>query len=211
MSKPLFNLFLLFSILSLTTANHHHPPPKKPTNFIYSSCLTTQYPPLCYHTLSSFDTKIGQSHRQLALTALAISLSKARSTSKFISQIKKIKGITQNELKGIKDCIDTMNNSVDQLEQSFEELANIGHTNGDDFMWHMSNVQTWVSAALTEQSTCFDGLNDGKIHPNGAKIKSSVQISVNSVSQVTSNALALVNRYVTRYNNGHAHRGKNHP
>ncbi|CAF2380530.1 unnamed protein product [Brassica napus] len=34
-------------------------------------------------------------------------------------------------------------------------------------MWKMSNVQTWVSAALTDETTCLDGFSgramEGKV------------------------------------------------
>ncbi|XP_057518667.1 pectinesterase inhibitor 9-like [Amaranthus tricolor] len=205
MSKPLLNLFflsILLTILSTTLAYHHHPihkHPKPTPNFIWSSCLSTRYPPLCFHSLKSYGSKIGRSQRQLTLAALAVSLSKARSAVGFVSQVTKVKGIKRHELEAVKDCIDTMSDSVDQLSQSFEELANLGHTNGEDFMWHMSNVQTWVSAALTDETTCVDGFSDG-VHENSGKIKSSIQVRVNNVAQVTSNALALVNKYVDRFN-----------
>ncbi|XP_021768409.1 pectinesterase inhibitor 9-like [Chenopodium quinoa] len=205
MEKPIFTLFLILSFLLaiLSTTIAHHPPRsptkhnKQPSSFIQSSCGATRYPPLCYQSLSGFGSKIGRSHRQLALTALAVSLSKARSTARFVSRIKNAKGIKHREFEAVKDCIDTMSDGVDQLTRSFEELANLGYTNGEDFMWHMNNVQTWVSTALTDESTCVDGLSDG--HTKGGKVKGVVQKRVNSVAQLTSNALALVNRFVSRY------------
>lgn len=109
--------------------------------------------------------------------------------------MKKIKGIKHRELEAVKDCIDTMGDSVDQLSHSIQELANLGHTNGEDFMWHISNVQTWVSSALTDENTCVDGLSDE--HVKGGKIKAAIQKKVNNVAHVTSNALALVNRFVS--------------
>ena len=108
--------------------------------------------------------------------------------------MKNAKGIKHKELAAVKDCIANMKDGVDQLNRSFQELATMGHTNGEDFMWHISNVQTWVSAALTDASTCVDGLSDR--HYRGAKVKGGIQRRVNHVAQLTSNALALVNRFV---------------
>ncbi|KMT12564.1 hypothetical protein BVRB_5g098090 [Beta vulgaris subsp. vulgaris] len=201
-TKPTFTLFFLFSLFIsiLSTTIAHHPPSSKhsksTSNFIRSSCLATQYPPLCYHCLSRYASKIGRSHRQLALTALAASLSRARSAARFASRMKKTKGIKHTELVVVKDCIDTMSDGVDQLTRSFGELANSGYTNGEDFMWHMNNVQTWVSAALTDATTCVDGLSDG--YGKSGKVKGAIQRRVNNVAQLTSNALALVNRFVAR-------------
>ncbi|KAL2901803.1 Pectinesterase inhibitor 9 [Bienertia sinuspersici] len=198
MAKPLFTFFLLFSfilsILSITIA-YHPPKHSKPNqNFIKSSCRATRYSSLCYHSLKGYASKIGQSRRQLTLTALAVSLSRARSAARFASQMKRARGINRKELAAVKDCIDNMSDGVDQLNRSFQELATMGHTNGEDFMWHMSNVQTWVSAALTDASTCADGLSDR--HYKSGNLKGAIQRRVNNVAQLTSNALAFVNRFV---------------
>lgn len=58
----------------------------------------------------------------------------------------------------------------------------------------MSNVQTWMSAALTNQETCTDGFEDVPDCP----VKSDVNDMTVSVKQVTSNALALVNSFVNQ-------------
>lgn len=58
----------------------------------------------------------------------------------------------------------------------------------------MSNVQTWMSAALTDEETCTDGFEDV---PNGP-VKSDVSAKATGVKQVTSNALALVNSFVNQ-------------
>ena len=106
--------------------------------------------------------------------------------------------ISHRELEAVKDCIDTMGDSVDQLSRSITELGEMGqHSNGEDFMWHVSNVQTWVSAALTNENTCVDGLNE---HPaKGGKVKNAIKMRVNNVAQATSNALALVNHFAAKY------------
>lgn len=86
-----------------------------------------------------------------------------------------------------------MGDSVDQLSQSLRELGKTnGPVAGQDFMWHMSNVQTWVSAALTDDSTCLDGFSGSAMNGN---LKAAIRSRVIHVSQVTSNALALVNRF----------------
>lgn len=91
-----------------------------------------------------------------------------------------------------------MGDSVDQLSRSMKEIGHMGHSNGQDFLWHMSNVQTWVSAALTNENTCVDGFSG---HLMDGKMKSAIRMRVTNVAQVTSNALALVNHFATRHKN----------
>ncbi|KAI8030579.1 hypothetical protein LOK49_LG01G01327 [Camellia lanceoleosa] len=63
-----------------------------------------------------------------------------------------------------------------------------GKGKGKDFLWHMSNVETWVSAALTDENTCLDGFSGRALDGN---VKASIKARVTNVAQVTSNALAL--------------------
>jgi pectinesterase inhibitor-like protein len=60
----------------------------------------------------------------------------------------------------------------------------------------MSDVQTWVSAALTDQSTCTDGFQEA--NANG-EIKTVVRGRIVQVAQLTSNALALLNKLATSH------------
>ncbi|CAN6716750.1 unnamed protein product [Malus baccata var. baccata] len=58
------------------------------------------------------------------------------------------------------------------------------------FLMHqMSNVQTWMSAMLTDEETCTDVFDDVEDGPP----KTDVSNRVENVKKVTSNALTLVN------------------
>jgi pectinesterase inhibitor-like protein len=168
-----------------------------PTAFIKSSCKATRYPALCVHCLSGYASAIRQNERQLAQTALSVSLARARSAAAFVAKITKVRGIKAREHQGVKDCIVNLGDSVDRLSQSLQELGRLGRAGGRrDFMWHMSNVQTWVSAALTDDNTCLDGFA-GRVFDGN--VKATIQRRVNNVAQVTSNALALANRFASRH------------
>ncbi|CAM8876795.1 unnamed protein product [Rhodiola kirilowii] len=60
----------------------------------------------------------------------------------------------------------------------------------------MSNVQTWVSAALTDETTCVDAFAEPGME---GKVKAAIKRNIIRVAQVTSNALALVNRFASRH------------
>ncbi|XP_074303193.1 pectinesterase inhibitor 9-like [Silene latifolia] len=198
-TSPLISLIftvLLITISSATSYPTGSHPSTSSLDFIQSSCHVTRYPALCYHSLTPFAAKINKSERQLAVTALAVSLSRARSAAQFVSRTKKIKGISHREIEAVKDCVDTMGDSVDQLTRSFTEMGHMGRVNdGEDFMWHISNVQTWVSAALTDANTCMDGFS-GRVMRG--RVKGAINMRLTNVAQVTSNALALVNHFATR-------------
>lgn len=89
-----------------------------------------------------------------------------------------------------------MSDTIDRISKSVKELKNMGSARGKDFEWHMSNIETWISAALTDENTCGDGFA-GKTF-NG-RIKASVRARVTHVAQVTSNALALINQFAAKH------------
>lgn len=169
-------------------------PPTSPTNLIKSSCKTTRYPDVCIQSLAGYSRTIHSEH-QLAQTALTVSLSRARSTVQYVAILTKARGIKHREYLAVKDCIENMRDSVGRLSQSITELGHMGRPAGQAFTWHMSNVQTWVSAALTDENTCMDGFAGRHLDGN---IKAAIRRRVNNVAQVTSNALALVNHFAER-------------
>ncbi|XP_021901922.1 21 kDa protein-like isoform X2 [Carica papaya] len=166
------------------------------TDFIKASCQATRYPALCIHCLTGYASSIQQSEQHLVQTSLTVSLSRARSAAAFVAKMAKIKGIKAPDYEAVEDCIENMGDTVDRLSQSVKELAHMGRRVGPDFLWHISNVQTWVSAALTDENTCVDGFRGRGMD---GSLKSLIRRRIVRVAQVTSNALALVNRFASRH------------
>ncbi|KAL6004892.1 hypothetical protein ACLOJK_005449 [Asimina triloba] len=161
------------------------------TQFIKTSCAATAYPRLCYESLSSHSSVIQTSPKQLASTALSVTLTAAQSTSAMMSRLSAEHGLKPIEVAAMKDCVENMANSIGELRQSIGEMA---HLRGPDFYDQMENIQTWVSAALTDETTCMDGF-DGKAMDG--KVKDAVRGRIVNVAHLTSNALALINNFAT--------------
>ncbi|PIA50098.1 hypothetical protein AQUCO_01300676v1 [Aquilegia coerulea] len=185
-------LFLL-SLLTLTFTDYVAVANGSSTSkFIKSSCSITRYPSLCIKSLSEYSSTIQESPKQMAQTALTVSLARARSVQTFVTQMSKSKGLKRSECQVVGDCIENMGDSVDRLSQSITELEHMGQAKAESFIFHMSNVQTWVSAALTDEDTCVDGFAG---HALDGKLKTAIKARITNVAQVTSNALALVNHF----------------
>ncbi|CAN1180532.1 Pectinesterase inhibitor 11 [Linum perenne] len=149
-------------------------------DFIKTSCAATSYPTLCIHTLTPYAPTIRTSTRRLAVTALSVSLSTAKSTKSYVSKLQPSK---PREAAAVKDCAEEIEDTVDRLTKSIKEQS---------FEWHLSNIETWVSAALTDESTCVDGFG-GKAMDG--KMKDGIRVRFLKTARVTSNALALINEY----------------
>ncbi|KAJ4952434.1 hypothetical protein NE237_029266 [Protea cynaroides] len=197
MSQAILSL-LLSSILCIAASTAMSASVNKRSSsieYIKSSCNATRYPSLCFQSLKVYANKIQpNNNQQLAQAALSVSLSKARSAAAYVSKMTKTKGLKAKEYQAMKDCVDNMGDSVDRLSKSIKEMGQ--STGQSDFSWHMSNVQTWVSAALTDDNTCVDGFSGNGMDGN---VKTAIKSRVIIVAQLTSNALALINRYASMH------------
>ncbi|KAK9106553.1 hypothetical protein Syun_022564 [Stephania yunnanensis] len=114
-------------------------------------------------------------------------------------------GAEPKAVSALRDCFSTLRDAVDEIRSSLAELrrmpsaGSISGTSGpsggaDDFRFQMSNVQTWMSAALTNEDTCTDGFDVVA----DSQVKAGVCDQATKVKKVTSNALALVNSFAAK-------------
>ncbi|KAJ9539729.1 hypothetical protein OSB04_026235 [Centaurea solstitialis] len=190
----IFTLFYLTTTTTITTAAAAAAKPS--STFIKTSCATVTYPALCEQSLSPFAQTIKRSPAELARTALAVSLKQSQSTQAYLNKLKRLKGLKPRERSAVKDCLEEVSDSLDRVSKSIQELKTCDRVRGQEFIWHMSNVQTWVSSALTDENTCMDGFA-GRVMEG--RVKTSVRAHITSVAHVTSNALALVNSFAQKH------------
>ncbi|KAF8379283.1 hypothetical protein HHK36_028716 [Tetracentron sinense] len=160
---------------------------KTSTEFIRTSCGATTYPQVCFKSLSTYASAIQSSHYKLAETALNVSLRGARSTSAMVSKLLRQEDMKPNEAAAVKDCVEEIGESIDELQQSLKAMGDLG---GDDVEFEMSNMKTWVSAALTDEDTCINGMEEQGVNE---KVKKKIRKSILGIVKLTSNALALIN------------------
>lgn len=79
-----------------------------------------------------------------------------------------------------------------ELEMSMKEMGRTRSRSSSNFDFIINDIQTWVSAALTDEDTCTDGFSGNNM--NG-EVKVIVRGLVLKVAHSTSVALALVNNY----------------
>lgn len=158
------------------------------TEFIKTSCRVTLYPDLCYNTLSSYASTIQTNPAELANAALSVSLNEAKSTSALVLKLSKGLELRPREAGAVKDCVENTRDSVDELQQSLQAMKDL---KGPEFEFKINDLQTWVSAALTNEDTCMDNFEGNGM--NG-KVKDTIRGRIVRVSQLISNALALINQ-----------------
>ncbi|CAN1154561.1 Pectinesterase inhibitor 10 [Linum perenne] len=100
-----------------------------------------------------------------------------------MKRMSRIKGL--NHRAAAADC-------MEEVEDAVEELGN--SVAGPEFCRVISDVQSWVSAAETDDDTCTEEGFDEAAAVN-RNVKRIVERHVGRISRFTSNALALVNLY----------------
>jgi len=156
--------------------------------FIRTSCNVTLYPQLCVSSLSSYAGSLKPKQSDLTMAAVTVSLVNARNVSVWAAGLKTRRAtMSKREKAALKDCVENFGDTTDQIHQSLVELE---HLRRNTFKFQMSNVETWMSAALTNEDSCLDGFQVAK-----GKVKTIVTGRVHYVCKLISNALALVNTF----------------
>ncbi|KAI6696213.1 hypothetical protein NL676_016332 [Syzygium grande] len=161
------------------------------TEFIRTSCSKTSYPQLCFSSLSTHAAAIQTSPKILASTALDVTLNDACSASAMMANLSRSQGLKPREAAAMQDCVEELSDAVDELRRSIAEMKDM---KGQDFERKISDVQTWVSAALTDEDTCSDGFAGKSMD---GKVKMVVRARIVTLSHLTSIALALINAYAS--------------
>ncbi|KAK4423409.1 hypothetical protein Salat_1923700 [Sesamum alatum] len=193
------------SLLTLFLAAAADPPAAAPSptpstaanasEFIRASCENTLYPELCYHSLAGYANAVQQDPGRLAGVAIGVSLARATRMTIYLANLTRQVdyGGDHRAAAALHDCFSVFGDAVDQIRGSLKQMRRLTGT-GEELRFQMSNVQTWMSAALTNEDTCVDGFDDVGDGP----VKMDVYNRTVKVKEVTSNALALVNSYAAK-------------
>ncbi|XP_021285823.1 21 kDa protein-like [Herrania umbratica] len=188
--KFLLILLAINSYINFSSAGRQIAPLSS-TEFIRTSCSSTTYPKLCFETLSTHASLIQTSPQLLAHAALNVTLSTAKSTSAMMVTLSRSHGLKPRVAEAMQDCVEELSDTIDELRKSISEM---GQIKGSNFGLMINDVQTWVSAALTDESTCSDGFQGNNMNGN---VKTDVRTKILRIAHLTSNALALINSYAS--------------
>ncbi|GMN40931.1 hypothetical protein TIFTF001_010154 [Ficus carica] len=199
----LFSFLLIFfisipNVIHATSATSSSSSTKANKLYVRQSCNSTLYPKDCYKFLSSYSSKIKSNPYKLCEFSIYVAYVNAKAASSTATRLAKTKGLTAPEKGAITDCVENFKDSVDELKQSWDDMDKIinGAANGtmsdDEKNLMVENVKTWASAALTDDDTCKDEIDEVKANPT---MKSKLSKAILKVAKSTSICLAFVNSY----------------
>lgn len=185
-------------------------------SFVRARCAATLYPALCYDCLLPYASEVQENPARLARVAADVAAARLHALCARVKDILRHGGPDEeggggggggrpSEAAALRDCASTISGAADLARQSSAELTKLemdldaaassaagGGTSGRrKARWEVSNAKTWLSAAVTNEGTCADGLAEAGAadSPAGKEVAAGVA----AVQQCTSNALALVN------------------
>ncbi|KAK7284645.1 hypothetical protein RJT34_19395 [Clitoria ternatea] len=180
-------MFMLVLLVSFLTNVMVH---AKGNNNVREACSVTRYRNLCVHSLAHFSSTAGTSPSKWARAGVSVTIGEVKNVQAYLAKLK-----WQGSMKGrnsvaLTDCVESFGYALDELHLSLGVLRKLSRST---FSTQMGDLNTWISAALTDEDTCLDGFK-GQNYQREIQL---LQKRVQNVSYITSNALALVNKLAT--------------
>ncbi|XP_059454380.1 probable pectinesterase/pectinesterase inhibitor 61 [Corylus avellana] len=155
---------------------------RKPTQAISRTCSKTRYPDLCVNSLLDFPGSLTASERDLVHISFNMTLqhlTKALYSTSGISFLQ----MEPRVRSAFDDCLELLDDSVDAFSRA---LLNVGVAQQSGAATSTSDVLTWLSAALTNQDTCMEGLADVS-----GPVKNQMAGRLKDLEELMSNCLAI--------------------
>ncbi|CAL4925822.1 unnamed protein product [Urochloa decumbens] len=198
-------LLVLVSCWLCGTAARPAPSSSDPAaGFVRSWCAGTEYPALCDATLSPYASAVGASPARLSWAALTVTLGGARAATRAMKAMAAAGHLAPVGAEAARDCVSMLRDAEDLLEQAADAMARLGKeeqsgggggqeaasSSSRDVRFQVDSVQTWASAALTNDDTCVEGFKGEAA--GGGGVREAVRGHVVGVAHLTANALGIV-------------------
>lgn len=164
-------------------------------------CEGALYPELCEATLSTVEDlhkkplaevicEVVNSTEDAVLSSAANCSSYLRPGSRYG------RALTPIEELALGDCLDLLDFTMDELRAAAAELTAEGAASDAN----VSDVQTALSAAMTNQYTCLDGFShvDGAAGSGGGWVRPYIEGRIDRVAHLVSHTLAMVKKLPRR-------------
>ncbi|XP_077240883.1 pectinesterase 3-like [Tasmannia lanceolata] len=165
-------------------------PTRVPVDSIKVVCSVTQYKDSCFSSLSSMKSSNTADPEELFKLSLQVAMDEL---SKFSSFPAIFAGKVNNDTvkAALNVCQDLFLNAIDQFNTSISSMQPI---NGDKLLSlpKIDDLKTWLSAAVTDQETCLDGIGDVS-----TELRVELSSAMKNSTEFASNSLAIATKILT--------------
>ncbi|KAI3820813.1 hypothetical protein L1987_08361 [Smallanthus sonchifolius] len=183
---------IIAAIIGATVVHHPRAKPSEPeqsspvksAESIKAVCAVTQHPESCFTDISSINSDNAVDPEKIFNLTLRLAVNELAN----ISSLPKTLISKSNDLRtgsALRDCATLFDDALSQLSQSVDAMRGGGEvvlTEGK-----VEDLKTWISAAMTDQETCVDGLEE-----MGSTAVDEVKMRVQRSSEYMSNSLAIL-------------------
>ncbi|MCD7460955.1 hypothetical protein HAX54_044905 [Datura stramonium] len=151
----------------------------------HSHCEDTLYRQLCVSTLSLIPDLAQKSISQIISSTINVTVAEVRASARNCSDIREdLPELDPYEKLALDDCVQLLDNTITELKTSLSDLSPKRSSSQN-----YTDLQTLLSAAMTNQATCLDGLARSK-----KNLRKYVQHRLHTISHHVSNCLAMLNK-----------------
>lgn len=162
-------------------------PTSDSTESLKTVCAVTKHLDSCISSISSLNDPPKSDPVHFFNLSLQVSLRELTNLSSLPKTLISKSNEPRSE-SALKDCVKLFDDSVSQLNNT-AELMKVSRP-GEKVLTEMkiSDMLTWISAAMTDQETCLDGLDE-----MGSTVVDEVRARVHKSNVYMSNSLAILN------------------
>ncbi|WVZ18134.1 hypothetical protein V8G54_005456 [Vigna mungo] len=155
---------------------------------IKSACSSTLYPELCFSSIASepgLADKVS-THKNVIEQTLNITAGIVERNYFAVQKLLKVKGLTKRQKTALHDCLETIDETLDELHKAIDELKD--YPSKKPLSHHAEDLKTLISSAITNHETCLDGFS----HDQADKgLRKRFQAGQVHAEHLCSNALAM--------------------
>ena len=197
------NSFITFALLSLLLALNSNPSYASGRNhtddtnacrvtrysrYIKNACSVTQNQQLCFRTLWPFAIVAKNNSSKWARAGVAVTITDTKRILRLLLKTRNSSAVGKRERIALSDCRELY---VDSLGNLYQSLSVLRKLDADQFQQQMSDLATWLSAALTDEDTCLDGFEETMSKSSTVRM---IKRKATRCMHLCSNALALTNK-----------------
>ncbi|TYI55233.1 hypothetical protein E1A91_D11G127500v1 [Gossypium mustelinum] len=152
----------------------------------HSACEGTLYPDLCVSTISVLPDLASKSLPELIQATLNQTMYEVRLSSANCTGIeKRIKSYSKREEAAINDCLELFDDTLEELKVALADLAPKKLAVSRNY----HDLQTFLSAAMTNQYTCLDGFARSK-----GNVRNIIKKGLHNITHHVSNSLVMLKK-----------------
>ncbi|CAN1170554.1 Probable pectinesterase/pectinesterase inhibitor 34 [Linum perenne] len=161
---------------------------RRPSQAISRACTKTRYPDLCVNSLTEFPGSQTADEKDLVHISFNMTLQHLnRALYLSTSMSSSLPADDALARSAYDDCLELLDDSIEALSRSLSAVATPSEAAGGVVTATTTDVSTWLSAALTNQDTCAEGLADVK--PGAAKQE--MEGKLKDLTELISNCLSI--------------------